>query len=200
MLGLSGEQKMKIIISGMAAVGKSTLARAIGKKFGLRVFSGGDMLKEIAKDFGYNSTHDDWWETEEGLEFLRERKHDQQFDKKLDEKLIKLLKEGNVVITAWTMPWLYNDDKCLKIWLKAPQEVRAERMVMRNKFAFDKALRIIKERDEHNKKLYNELYGFDLESDLTPFDLVLDTRGLASEIVESIVLQILSVMRASNRL
>ena len=46
-------KKLSIIISGMPAVGKTTLARAICDEFKLEYYSGGDALKELAEEKGY---------------------------------------------------------------------------------------------------------------------------------------------------
>ena len=39
-------QNMSIVVSGSAAVGKTTLAHALAKEFGLKLYNGGDILKE----------------------------------------------------------------------------------------------------------------------------------------------------------
>lgn len=184
---------MKVIISGMAGVGKSTLAQAIARRYGLKIFSGGDLLKEKAKEFGYNSIGNFWWETRKGLDFLKRRLSDGQFDKELDRKIKTILNGGNVVVTALTMSWKYKNDKCIKIWLKAPQEIRAKRVMTRDKIAFGEALKAVKERDENNKKLFLGLYNIQLEHDLTPFDVVLDTQKLSAQDVETIIFHILDI-------
>lgn len=182
----------------MAAVGKSTLARAIAKRCNLRFCSGGHLIREMARTQGYNPVGDDWWETDEGLDFLEKRRSDYQFDRELDRKMKKILNGGNVVATAWTMPWIYMDDECTKIWLKASPEIRAKRMMKRDRITFDKALRIVKERDDKNRKLFLSLYNIQLGSDLMPFDLVLDTRKLSAKDVESIVIHILEKLKLCN--
>ena len=40
----------------------------------LTLVGGGDILKEIAHEEGYNATGDDWWDTAEGMKFLKERR------------------------------------------------------------------------------------------------------------------------------
>ncbi len=169
-----------IIISGLAGSGKSTLARKLAKYFGLKAISGGDVLKEIAKEEGYKPT-DNWWETEEGMEFLKKRQNDESFDKKLDQKLIELAEKGGYVITSWSLPWIYG--KGLKIWLEASQEERAKRISKRDGISFEDALRIVKKRDEENVKLYKKLYGFTLGKDLEVFDIIVDTNGKDEEVV-----------------
>ena len=44
-----------IIISGPPAIGKTTIAKGLAKEFGLMHLSGGDILKELAKDKGFET-------------------------------------------------------------------------------------------------------------------------------------------------
>ena len=98
-----------IVISGPPAVGKTTVAKGLAEEFNLKYLSGGDVLKEMAKEQGFDSEGDDWWDTEDGMKFLNQREENPEFDKKLDARLTKLFDEGNMVITSYTLPWLIKD-------------------------------------------------------------------------------------------
>ena len=52
-VGSVGEKKIVICISGMAGTGKSTLAKKLALKYGLRYYSGGDALRALAAEEGY---------------------------------------------------------------------------------------------------------------------------------------------------
>jgi len=175
-----------IIISGMASSGKSTLAKMLAEHYNIEYVCGGDMLKEIAKREGYNPT-ENWWETEEGVEFLKKRQNNEEFDKLLDKLLIERAEKGNCVITSWALPWIWG--KGIKIWLKASPEVRAKRMAKRDDMPFEEALKYIKTRDEENRKLYKKLYGYTLDKDLDVFDLVINTDDLKPEAIKDIVVK-----------
>jgi cytidylate kinase len=58
-----------IIISGPPAIGKTTISKGLAKEFGLKSLSGGDVLKELAKEQGFKTQGDDWWDTQEGMRF-----------------------------------------------------------------------------------------------------------------------------------
>jgi len=175
-----------IIISGMAGTGKSTLAKRIAERYFLNYFSGGDALKQLAMEKGYEPKGNGWWESEEGLKFLEERERDKRFDGKVDDKLIKMANRGNVVLDSWTMPWLFKGE-AFKIWLKASLEVRAERAAKRDLMKAENIKKIIKEKDERTRLIYKNLYGFDFGVDLSPFDLILNTDKFNSDEVYDIV-------------
>jgi len=176
-----------VIICGPPCVGKTTLAKYIAEKFKLRLYSGGDALKEVARKLGYTEAKtSDWWDTKEGMEFLKKREKDQSIDKKVDKLLIMEAKKGSVVMTSWTLPWLMKDN-CIKIWLKASTKARAKRMSERDSIPISKALKIVNERDKRNRELYWKLYKIKFGEDLTPFHLVIDTERLDVNSVAKIV-------------
>ncbi|MDR0797725.1 MAG: AAA family ATPase [Nitrososphaerota archaeon] len=70
-----------LCISGMAGTGKSTLSKKIAKRYNLKCYSGGDALKELAREAGCVITGEGWWESPDGLNFLERRVNDPQFDK-----------------------------------------------------------------------------------------------------------------------
>ena len=172
-----------IIISGPPAVGKTTIAKGIAKEFGLTHLSGGDILKEIAEEEGFKTGGDDWWDTQEGMNFLSQRQENSEFDKKVDDKLKKHFLDGNVVITSYTLPWLVEGG--VKIWLEGSKENSAQRMTTRDNMSKDNALEIVQKRYQENKKIYKALYGFEFGEDLSLFDKVIETDGLnASQVLD----------------
>lgn len=174
--GKDENKNVVICVSGMTGSGKSTVAKRLAAKYGLDYFSGGNALKTLAQEEGYNSDVTGWWETAEGLKFLEQRMGDPAFDKRIDKKLLELAKKGNVVLDSWTVPWLLKDG--FKIWLEASPKVRAKRVVNRDDISIEKALEALTAKDERTRKIYKSLYGFDLGHDLSPFNLVLATDEL----------------------
>jgi len=172
-----------IIISGPPAVGKTTIAKGIAEEFGLTHLSGGDILKELAEEEGFKTGGDDWWDTQEGMNFLSQRQENSEFDKKVDDKLKKHFLDGNVVITSYTLPWLVEGG--VKIWLEGSKENSAQRMTTRDNLSKDNALEIVQKRYQENKKIYKVLYGFEFGEDLSVFDKVIETDGLnASQVLD----------------
>lgn len=176
-----------IIISGPPAIGKTTISKGLAKEFGLQSLSGGDILKELAKEQGFKTQGEDWWDTQEGMKFLNQRKDNYEFDNKVDKKLKEIFFKGNVVITSYTLPWLVKGG--IKIWLAGSKENSAKRMQTRDNTSLHEALDIVKKRYDENKFLYKMLYGFDFGGDLTVFDIVINTDGLDAQTVLRTVIQ-----------
>lgn len=172
-------KKIVLCISGMAGCGKSTVAKKIAKKYKLRYFSGGDALKALVLEASNRSRDKGWWESEEGMKFLKKRTQDSSFDRKVDDKLLECAKQGNVVLDSWTMPWLLKTG--FKIWLEASSEERARRIAKRDRISIKEALMALRKKDAKTKIIYKKLYGFDLGEDFSPFDLILDVNQLSPE-------------------
>jgi cytidylate kinase len=193
------EKNIVVCISGMAGTGKSTLAKKLAKKYNLRYFSGGDALKELAKDKGYDSSSCGWWESADGLRFLEKREKNLEFDKSVDDKLLKYAQQGNVLLDSWTMPWLLKTG--FKIWLVASIKKRAERLAKRDKITINEALHVLKEKEARTKTIYKKLYGFTLGEDFEPFDLVLDTDNLNAEEVFQVLCTVMDnvILKSENQ-
>lgn len=175
-----------IIVSGMPAVGKTTVSRVVAKELALKLVGGGDVLKEMAIEGGYTPGGDDWWDTEEGMKFLGERKLRSGFDKEVDSRLLEKAKKGDVVITSYPVPWLSRHG--VKVWLSGSVETRARRMAKRDHMTVAKCTKVLRIRDEENYKLYKKIYGIEFGRDLKPFDLTVDTDNIDESRVAQIVL------------
>ena len=183
-------KKIVICISGMAGTGKSTLSKKLAEKYNLKCYSGGDALKELAKAEGYDVSRQGWWESPEGLNFLKERVIDPKFDKAVDAKLLEHAQQGNVLLDSWTMPWLLKEG--FKIWLMASIEKRAARVAERDKITVNEAFNVLEEKEDRTKAIYKKLYGFVLGEDFAPFDLVLDTDNLDAEEVFEVLCRVIN--------
>ena len=172
-----------IIISGPPAIGKTTIAKGLAKEFNIEYLSGGDILKELAEEQGFQTKGDDWWDTQEGINFLDQRKKNSEFDKNVDDKLKELFSKGGIVVTSYTLPWIVEGG--VKIWLDGSKENSALRMTARDNSSKNEALEIVQKRYNENKIIYKELYGFEFGEDLSVFDKIIKTDNLdAEEVLE----------------
>jgi len=178
-----------IIISGMPAAGKTTVAEILSKRLSLKTIGGGDILMEMAAERGYHPNRAGWWDMEEGLRFLKERKSDPNFDKEADRRMIEKAERGDIILTSYTIPWLVKDQ--FNVWLSASEEKRAERMAKRDHIALKDGKRIVKLRDRENIELYDHMYGIKFGSDKKPFDLIVDTNNINEQQVASEIMKMI---------
>jgi CMP/dCMP kinase len=176
-----------IIISGMPAVGKTTVSRKVAEALGAPMVGGGDVLKEMAVEEGYTPGGEDWWDKGEGMKFLQERKRSSDFDKEVDARLLQKAKQGDVVITSYPVPWLSKEG--LKVWLSGSVKSRATRMSKRDGIPLSKCREVLSVRDTENFKLYKKIYGIEFGKDLKPFDLVVETDNIDEERVAEMVIR-----------
>jgi CMP/dCMP kinase len=175
-----------IIISGMPAAGKTTVAKIISKRLNIPTIGGGEILKEMAVEKGYKPGGNNWWDTAEGMKFLKEREMDPEFDKEADRRMAEKINKGNIVVTSYTQPWIIKDG--LKVWLGASQEKRAHRMSVRDHTDKTESTKAVKIRDKENHSLYMKMYNIDLGNDTKPFDLIIDTNDKTPDEIASIII------------
>jgi CMP/dCMP kinase len=181
-----------IIMCGRPAVGKTTVAKILAEELKLPLVGGGDILKEIAHEEGYNATGNDWWDTAEGMKFLEKRRGSSKFDKEVDARLLKKAEQGDVVITSYTLPWL--SKKGLKVWLAGTPASRSVRMAKRDSSTPEECMKIIEKRDKENYSLYKKLYRIEFGKDLSPFHLVVGTDEIPAKKVAKEILNHISAM------
>jgi len=182
-----------IIISGMPAVGKTTVSKAVAAALKKPLVGGGDVLKEMAIEEGYTPGGEDWWDKGDGMKFFQERKRSLDFDKEVDARLLQKAKKGDVVITSYPVPWLTADG--LKVWLSGSVQSRAKRMAKRDGIPFSRCKQILSVRDSENYKLYKKIYGIEFGKDLNPFDLVVQTDAIDETKVADIVIKYMTSRR-----
>jgi predicted cytidylate kinase len=163
---------MKIIISGLTASGKSTLAKGLSSALGMEYFSGSTKLREFMppKEFEY-------WESQKGLDAIKFRLKHPKYDRLLDNFILKYVKtHDNIVLDSWVASWKVKDRDAIKIYLKVGLETRARRVSERDSIDYDSALRFMKEKDKLSSKIYFNLYKIRIGGeDLMPFDLVVNS-------------------------
>ncbi|MEM2908146.1 MAG: AAA family ATPase [Candidatus Hadarchaeales archaeon] len=160
-----------VAISGLHGAGKTTAARALARKFGLRHVSAGDVFRRLAKERGMALD-----------EFSRYVERHPEIDRQIDQMTIDAAKEGNVLIDARLAGWMAKNAD-VKILLTAPLEVRARRIALRENRKYEEVLAETIKRERSEAKRFKRFYGIDV-NDYSVFDLVLDTdRWSAREMV-----------------
>ena len=172
--------EMIITISGKAGSGKSTVAKEVAKKLGLKHYSVGDLMRQLAKEKKMSLN-----------ELSRLAEEDESIDMELDKQTIGLREADNFVIdgrlTAYFLP--YAD---LKIFLDCDDKVRAERILKGNRTdekskSLKELIKKIRQREQSERKRNSRFYKIDYH-DKKLYNLIIDTTNLGiTEVVDQII-------------
>ncbi|MBD3312275.1 AAA family ATPase [archaeon] len=174
---------MRVLVSGNAGSGKSTVARAVVEEFKLKRFSGGEASRRIAKKLGFKTSG------EEFLEFHDYVKKHPGIDREIDGLISGFLEKDDCVVDSRLAPHLYKKE-AYRVYLKAPLEVAAERNAKREGISRAEALKAVSKRNQEDAERYNKLYNVDI-SDLSVYDLVLDTSYFSIKEMNSVIIYVL---------
>lgn len=173
-----------ITIAGSLGSGKSSTAKRVAAELGYRHFSSGDLFRQIAKERGV---------TVEKINQKAELEH--EIDLATDERLRSMAnEEGLVIDSRLAFHWMPNS---FKVFLSLPPETAAERIFnhiqkegreSQNGDSVESVLQATLARRESEIKRYANLYQIDV-NDLSPFDLVIDTKTNNLDQVVALVLE-----------
>ena len=168
---------MIITIGGLPGSGSTTVARILSARLGLEYISSGEIFRELAKERGLTLE-----------EFGKIAEEDDTIDRMIDERQKKIASSREDLIVEGRLSGiLLSGYANLTVWLKAPLDVRVERVTERDALDRSRLLTLIKEREHSEWIRYNEYYGVDLK-DLSLYDLVIDTSRWSAEEVTDIIL------------
>jgi cytidylate kinase len=154
---------MRLAISGLPGSGTTTVAKLLSQELGLKLISAGEMFRQIAKEKKLQLEH-----------FNKLAEDNDEFDRQIDEMQSKeAMKRDNVIMES-RLSGFFVPKADLKIWLKAPSEIRARRIAGREGVAYEDALSTMKDRERSEHKRYEQYYGINLD-DLAIYDLVIDS-------------------------
>jgi predicted cytidylate kinase len=170
---------MKITISGKPGSGKSTVTRILAERLGLKVYSVGDFMRDMAKRRGMSLI---------GLSQLAER--DRRIDEELDDRQIRLRNEDNFVLNS-RIGFHFIPDS-VKVFLdvdiaKAAQRILHDKRKEESAKSIEEMELEIKTRMRSEQTRYSQYYGIDLY-DRKNFDLTINTSNISAEkVAEKII-------------
>jgi cytidylate kinase len=167
-----------ITISGLPGTGKTTVARLLQQRLGLRYVYSGEIFRQHAlkhhmslEDFGkYCESH-------------------REIDEELDRYQLEILREGNVILEGRLSGWLayQNHIPAIKVLLQADLQIRADRIVQREQGDVEKRKQEILKREKSEASRYKSYYGVDI-SDTSIYDLIIDAGNKTAEQVLEVIL------------
>lgn len=175
---------MVILVFGLAGAGKSTLARGLGERLGLRVIHASSLLRDLmdgrSVDLAHSRSNQGYWETPEGSARLEQRLQDEvPLDVVANRLLLEEIQRGRVIVDSWALPWLSPTGHKLALQVSLP--LRAQRAALRAGLAVADVLPRIERKDEQTRQLFLRLYGFDLMQDWHVFHQVIEGDALSPE-------------------
>ena len=168
-----------IAVSGFHGSGKSSFARDIARRYGLKVISSGEVFRRIAREKGLSLE-----------ELSRIAEENPEIDYMIDNRLKELAKEGNVVADALLAGWMLKDIADIKIWFKAPLEVRVRRIAEREGRSYEEVYRETVAREESEIRRFKKYYNIDL-NDLSIYDFIISTHPFKYNQVLEILFKII---------
>lgn len=179
---------MRITIAGDIGSGKTTIARIVGEKLGVKPLSTGGIQRQLAAARGVDTIT---------LNLLAEE--DPSIDAAIDGHL-RSLPEGPLVVES-RMAWRFVPDT-LKVFLYVVSEAAAERIVSASRgdevYSHQQhALRAIDARRMSEIKRFSKYYAVNI-ADLRNYDLVVDTTHATPRLVADKILSQEAVPAATD--
>lgn len=175
-----------VVVGGPGGTGSSTIARMLAIKYGLHYIYGGQFMRNIAKEKGFDLVED-------FLQSLQNAPDKYQYDRIIDEKLLKMSYRPNVLIDSKVFAALatVNRIPCtLRIWLTSDVQTRVRRTLHKNKKVdlnvklektdalYRKTMEDLMKRYSNDKNRYQKLYGVDYDNPKVYNDIVIDSTSL----------------------
>jgi cytidylate kinase len=168
-----------ITISGTPGSGKTTVAKLLEKKLGLKYVYSGMIFRELANK--HKMALD---------EFGKYCEEHSEIDKELDSRQLEILKKGDVILEGRLAGWLAykNDLLAFKVSIDADLETRAKRIVNREQGILEKRKKEIQKREKSEVKRYKDYYGIDLK-DKSIYDVIIDSTNKTSEEIAQLIIK-----------
>lgn len=165
---------MIITIGGLAGTGTSTTAKKLSEELNIPFISAGDVFRQMAVE--YNMTL---------LEFSEFAESNNDIDKALDKRQAQIANEAEDLIVEGRISAFFVEAD-YRIWLKAPDNIRAERICYREDKSLETVEYEVKERSLSEKKRYMEIHNIDIDN-MDIYDLIINTDTFDTEATVNII-------------
>ncbi len=173
---------MIVAIGGPPGSGKTTVAERLAKAHGYVLVSAGMMFRQMAQAHGMDLAT-----------FGRQAEKDHRIDRDLDRRVLEEIMRqdafgSDVIVDGRIQGHLLAQRRipCLKVWIDAPLEVRAQRIAGREGTPVETAKAEIVAREASERARYEAIYGIDL-ADTHDHDLVTDSSDKTPDEIVALV-------------
>ena len=171
---------MLITISGLPGSGTTTVSRLVADALGIERVPGGEVFRQLADEAGMTLA-----------EFGLYAQEHPEIDIELDRRLTARAAQGGCVVESRLAGWNCTRAglRALRVWIDCEEEVRAERVALRDHTPVEQAVADSRARAALERSRYQSVYDIDLD-DRSAYDLLLDSTTepaavLADEIGEA---------------
>ncbi|MEM1928282.1 MAG: AAA family ATPase [Acidilobaceae archaeon] len=176
-----------VVVAGPPGSGKSTYARRLSADLNLRYFTTGEIFRALATERGLSLVE---------LNEIAER--DPGIDYEIEKRTLREACRGGVVIDSHLAAWLLREVADVTVYVKADLATRASRIAVRDGRRVEESLDEILSREESHWRRFLRYYGIDI-TDVSHFDLVVDTTGLSIEEAYRIIYELVVAKLAKKR-
>lgn len=170
-------KKLRVAISGKSGCGNTTVSSLLAKNLGIKMIN--YTFRSLAEETGFSLA-----------EIIEKAKTDDSYDKNVDTRQVQLAMEDSCVLGSRLAIWMLKEAD-LKVYLFADDDVRAKRILNREKGDLEEIKRFTQMRDNEDTNRYKRLYNID-NNDYSFYDLFVDTNNYnPDQIVELIIQKLL---------
>jgi len=170
-------KKLRVAISGKSGCGNTTVSSLLAKNLGIKMIN--YTFRSLAEETGFSLA-----------EIIEKAKTDDSYDKNVDTRQVQLAMEDSCVLGSRLAIWMLKEAD-LKVYLFADDDVRAKRILNREKGDLEEIKRFTQMRDNEDTNRYKRLYNID-NNDYSFCDLFVDTNNYnPDQIVELIIQKLL---------
>ena len=172
---------MIITVTGKPCSGKGTVSKLFCEKFGFKYIGTGDIFREYAKKFGFNTITD--FQTDERIKII---------DKLVDDKIYELGQKSlneNIVIDS--RPAWHFIPNSFKVFIDIDDNIAGERLLKANRptekvQTLNEAIKVLKKRWNDENERYMEQYKVN-NLNLNQYDFVVSSNSLTPEEIVDLI-------------
>jgi len=166
-----------ITISGLPGTGKTTVAKLLEQRLGLRYVYSGEIFRKLAQKYKMSLE-----------EFGKYCESHREIDEELDQYQLGILREGNVIVEGRLSGWLayQNHIPAVKVLLQADIYIRIGRIVKREQGDIEKRKKEILKREKSEATRYKNYYDIDVY-DTSIYDVIIEAGDKTPEQIMEII-------------
>ena len=155
---------MLLTISGLPGSGTTTVSKLLSEYYNVDLVSAGEVFRKLASEYDMSLE-----------EFGNLAESNSSIDLEIDQRQQEIASQkNNCILEGRLAGYMAETDNAVKVWLKAPLDIRVKRLIGREGGTFDDVLESTKKREASENVRYKEIHGIDI-SDVSIYDLVIDT-------------------------